>query len=286
MEILYSYDGSLPGFLCCVFTSYLYHETPADIQSAGALEPTLFSVREVKTDEDHARRVQTKLKALSPRAWELTWKGFLTCAADREMLLYRFICRLLREGPSLLRRLTADEVLPLQKAVQHLESEAHLLKGFVRFSDLGGVLTGEIRPKNRVLPLLRPHFCARCGPEPFLLYDRTHREALLSQGGTWCIIPLEDFTMAAPDETEANFRRLWKRFYDTIAIEERYNPKTRRTHMPMRYWGTMTEFQDEDFFNPAQQTPGEGGPEPAAPGGIPAPGTPTGSGPAGPGSAP
>ncbi len=286
MDVLYSYDGSLPGFLCCVFDSYLYHETPADIQSAGALEPTLFSVRQVTTDEDHARRVQTKLSALSPLAWELTWKGFLTCADRRELMLYTFIRALLREGPSLLRRLTADEILPLYKAVQHLESEAHLLKGFVRFSDLGGVLTGEIQPKNRVLPLLRPHFCARCGPEPFLLYDRTHREALLSQGGKWCITPLEDFTMAAPDETEARFRRLWKRFYDTIAIEARYNPKTRRTHMPMRYWGTMTEFQDEDFFTPAPQTPGGAGPGPAAPGGIPAPGTPTKSGRSGPGSAP
>ena len=96
MEILYSYDGSLPGFLCCVFDSYLYHETPADIQSAGALEPTLFSVREVVTDEAHARRVRDKLMKLSPMAWELTWKGFLTCAADREMLLYRFIRRLLQ----------------------------------------------------------------------------------------------------------------------------------------------------------------------------------------------
>lgn len=286
MEILYSYDGSLPGFLCCVFDSYLYHETPADIQSAGALEPTLFSVREVVTDEGHAQRVKTKLAELSPRAWELVWKGFLTCADQREMMLYRFIRRLLREGPSLLRRLTADEVLPLTKAVQHLESEAHLLKGFVRFSDLGGVLTGEIRPKNRVLPLLRPHFCTRCQGERFLLYDRTHHEVLLSQDGKWCISPLEEFTMAAPDETEANFRRLWKRFYDTIAIEARYNPKTRRTHRPMRYWETMTEFQDASFFTPGPQTPGGAGPGPAAPDGIPAPGIPTESGPSGPGSAP
>ena len=54
--------------------------------------------------------------------------------------------------------------------------------------------------------------------------------------------------MAPPDEIEANYRILWKRFYDTIAIKERENPRGRMTHMPKRYWNTMTEFQDESYF--------------------------------------
>ena len=54
--------------------------------------------------------------------------------------------------------------------------------------------------------------------------------------------------MAAPSAAEAQYRRLWKTFYDTIEIKERHNPKLRQTHMPKRYWETMTEFQDEDHF--------------------------------------
>jgi probable DNA metabolism protein len=56
-------------------------------------------------------------------------------------------------------------------------------------------------------------------------------------------VPLEDFRLAAPGQTEREYRQLWRKFYDTIAIQERYNPKCRMTHMPKRYWGTMTEFQ-------------------------------------------
>ena len=82
-----------------------------------------------------------------------------------------------------------------------------------------------------------------------MLYDRTHHEALFYREGKWCILPLDHFEMARPDRREAEFRRLWKRFYDTVAIRERYNPKCRRTQMPMRYWGTMTEFQGEDYFH-------------------------------------
>ena len=56
--------------------------------------------------------------------------------------------------------------------------------------------------------------------------------------------------MAPPNETEAAYRLLWKRFYDTVAIRERENPKLRMTHMPKRYWSTMTEFQDDPYFTP------------------------------------
>ena len=107
------------------------------------------------------------------------------------------------------------------------------------------MLVGEIAPKNRVLPLLRPHFCARYPEESFVLYDRTHREALFYRPRRWAIVPLEAFHAAAPGREERDFRRLWRRFYDTIAIEGRENPRCRMTQMPKRFWGTMTEFQNE-----------------------------------------
>ena len=146
------------------------------------------------------------------------------------------------------------------------------------------MLVGEIEPKNRVLPLLRQHFCARYRNERFFLYDRTHREALFYAGGRSAIRPLEQFQMAPPDEAEARYRLLWKRFYDTIAIRERDNPRCRMTHMPKRYWNTMTEFQGEDSFKARERPAAVSGP--GAPAGIPAPGTPPGSGRSAPGSAP
>ena len=35
-----------------------------------------------------------------------------------------------------------------------------------------------------------------------------------------------------PSAEEAQYRRLWKRFYDTIEIKERRNPKLRMSNMP------------------------------------------------------
>lgn len=261
MDVIYRYDGSFEGFLCCVFDSYVNKEYPSCFQDESGASPSLFPTRRVEADCRHAQRVLAGLEKVDPYARELVAKGFLTCAPEKEKMLYRFIHDLYDVGKPLLRQLSCESVRPLLKAVRHLDGEVHLLKGFVRFSDFDGTLAGEIKPKNRVLPLLRYHFCDRMYNEKFLLYDRTNREALIHQPGKWAILPLEEFKMAAPSAQEAQYRRLWKRFYDAIEIKERHNPRQRMTNMPKRYWDTMTEFQDESYFQAgADPLPEHGGP--------------------------
>lgn len=284
MEIIYYYDGGFEGFLSCIFESYVNKETPAAIECGEDTGLTLFDVRVIETNPEHGARVLKKVTACSPQAALLLRKGFLTCLPEKELHLYRMVAKLLRQGPAFLQDRSDETLYPVIRAVQHLNREVHLLKGFVRFSELGGVLGGEIAPKNRVLPILSSHFRARLHNEPFFLYDRTHREALFYAGGKAVIRSLVDFQMAPPDENEARYRLLWKRFYDTIAIRERYNPKCRQTQMPKRYWGTMTEFQDPDYFR-VQNSP-VGAEALDAPAGIPAPEIPLKCGPSAPESDP
>jgi len=268
-EMVYYYDGSFEGLLCCIFESYACKEVPIAIHSDEDDMPTLFASRTIQTDRDHANRVLRKVVKHSPYAAELLHKGYLTCLPDKELYLYRLVAKLLKEGGGFLRNFSDETLHPVAAAVRHLDGEAHLLKGFVRFSEMGGVLGSEIEPKNRVLPLLRSHFCARYREEKFFIYDRTHQEALFYAGGKAVIHPLKDFRMAPPDETEAHYRLLWKRFYDAIAIKERENPRCRMTHMPKRYWNTMTEFQSSSYFK--SQSSGADAPAPAVPSETPAP---------------
>ena len=273
-QLIYCYDGSFEGFLCCVFESYAKREVLTAIVSDEDFEPTLYDTRYIQTDRAHSDRVYRKVFALSQDAGQILRRGFLTCLPQREMHLYRMICRLLQDGPGFLRSMTDPTVYPIIKAIRAMNGEAHLLKGFVRFSDLNGVLGSEIEPKNRVLPLLRNHFCSRYHNETFFIYDRTHREVLLYSAGKSAITPLEQFEMAKPDTREAAYRLLWKRFYDTVAIKERENPRCRMSNMPKRFWNTMTEFQDASWFIPQTAPAAEA--IPSAPTGISAPETPEG----------
>ena len=246
-QVSYVYDGSFAGFLTCVFDSYASREEPMSFSTPEDGRMSLWPERRIETDQARARRVYQSLdKKLGAEGKRLVVNGFLTCLEEKELHLWRFLRLGYQLGPGFTRGLADERVAAVWKAVQHLTGEAHLLKGFTRFSELDGVLVGEIEPKNRVLPLLRPHFAARYPGETLVLYDRTHREALFCQKGKWAIVPLDRFDLAPPGAGELDYRALWRRFYDTIAIEGRYNPKCRMTQMPKRYWGTMTEFQREE----------------------------------------
>jgi hypothetical protein len=55
---------------------------------------------------------------------------------------------------------------------------------------------------------------------------------------------------------ERGYRRMWKTFYDTVAIKERINPNLRRSHMPKKFWKNMTEMSilsQEDVALPVVQ---------------------------------
>ena len=284
-DVIYQYDSSLDGFLCCVYESYVYKEAPAAF-CCDEDPLSLYEVRTVVTKPAYSQRVSRGIAARSGKALAVVRRGFLTCLPDKELHLYAFIRKLLAEGPGFMRDLSDPACYPLYRAIRHMNGELEKLRGFVRFSDYGGTLGAEIEPKNRVLPLLRGHFCQRCHDETFFLYDRTHREALLYSGGVSRIVPLNHFEMAQPDEVEAGYRRLWRRFYDTVAIEARKNEKLRMTHMPKRYWGMMTEFQDESYFKARPKETPSASPAPGAPAAIPAPATRPEGAPPAPASAP
>ena len=249
-EIIYQYDGSFDGLLCCIYESYVQKERPTAILCDGDDEPSLFEIRAVVTDRAHAQRVYRSLREISPDVCSFLRRVYLTCLPEKELAIYRFVVRLYREGRPYLSRLTDPDYVPLLRAVHHLSHEAEQLRGFVRFSEFDGALGAEIEPKNRVLPLLRSHFCDRYHNESFFIYDRTHHEALLYARGVSRIVPIERFEMAAPSGEEVHYRRLWRRFYDTIAIRERENPKRRMSNMPKRFWSTMTEFQRDEGAPP------------------------------------
>ena len=69
-EMVYCYDGTFDGFLCCIFESYAKREVLTAINSDEDSEPTLYPTRRIVTDREHARRVYRKIRQLSPAAAE------------------------------------------------------------------------------------------------------------------------------------------------------------------------------------------------------------------------
>ncbi len=246
-DVVYRYDGSFQGFLCCVFESVYQKEIPFDILPEDSPAATLFPEKHIPTQPDKARRVSASFpKKLGRGARSCIAHAFLSGQPDKESRILRFLLLGYQKGPAVLYMSGHEDVAPVLQMEKHVTSEAHLLTGFVRFRDYGSFLGCTITPKNYVLPLLRLHFCQRFPSENFIIYDASHGAALLSKQGQAEYVQLSQ-PPQFPEESqeEAAYQAMWKQFYKTIAIAARENHALRRTHCPKRYWVNMTELQDE-----------------------------------------
>lgn len=255
-DIVYRYDGTQDGMLCCIFEAFAHKEVPAAILSPDDAQASLFETRIIPSDPGKAKRVIAGIrKTAGAEAADLVLLTHLTGLPERELHALAFTRLAMKTGPSVCDMLADQRVNLIVKAVRSLQIEAHHLCGFVRFTETDGTLVSLIEPKNDVLPLLEEHFSDRFSGERFIIYDRKRRKALMHLPDASRIVPLDELKMPALSEQELDIQRLWRRFYQTIAIEGRINRNLQKNLLPLRFRPDMTEFQpdcppDHPAFHP------------------------------------
>ncbi len=244
-NLVYRYDGTFPGFLCCVAECFQDKRLPQGIQRLDEPQETLFPIKAIDTVPELADRVERSIpQRISPEAYHMVRSAFLTCMDEKELKITRFLLLGYKYGAKVTKLSANEDVHAMNKALLYLKNEAHYHVEFLRFSDLGEFLAAEITPNNNVLPIIAPHFCDRFSGENLMIYDKTHKLGFLYRNsGHREFFQADSIELPPPDEEEEKYRALWKHFYQAIAIEGRRNPKLRRNNMPMRYWPNMTEFQ-------------------------------------------
>ena len=137
---------------------------------------------------------------------------------------------------------TVEPLLKLDRAVMN---ERHRLVQFLRFEHLeNGAWFARCNPNASVVPLLMDWFSGRFNTQPFMIYDENHHLAGVYEGGDWYLVQTDSIELPAQAPEEELMQSAWKRFYDTVSIEARYNPELRRQYMPKRLWKNILEVQD------------------------------------------
>ena len=81
-----------------------------------------------------------------------------------------------------------------------------------------------------------------------MIYDRAHHMFLVHESRKqWILVRDEKLNWDAirKSEKEEVYLKLWKEFFETIAIQERKNYKCQRNHLPLHYRKHIVEFQKE-----------------------------------------
>ena len=240
MNNIYLYDGSFDSLINLIYTLIDNNIIPNDIKTDeyNNLIDNFIYLKDLKEYKN----------TLSNELMYIIYKVYLSNDERKELILYYFIKNALIYKDKILDYKYLNCVLHVLRINKNVSSEAHKLKGFLRFKELkNNVFYAEMSPKNNVIFLLAEHFKKRLSNEYFLIKD-TERNIYAFYDKT-NIMYLNDEDIKELNlninDNELEIESLWKSFFNTIGIKERKNYKTQRNFMPKRYWKYMIEMEDK-----------------------------------------
>ena len=239
------FDGTFDGFLTIVHAFYYDKLNPDYIFERNSFQQTLGAdYVNIETETIKSEKVFSAIHdKISPAAASAVYYSFLYSELDRFINIFRYILLGFKVGEEVDRYMKYDYVWYVQRAAKYVGSEAHLLTGFCRFTETKqGVLYSKIGPNNNVLPLLANHFSDRLMNEQWIIHDEKRKTAAVYDGNDYVISDVPDEVSFTESGNEAEYKRLWHSFFNTIAVESRVNPKLQRQHLPLRYRKYMSEF--------------------------------------------
>ena len=238
----YIYDGSFDGLLSVVYQAVYSRITPVGISTEKNLQLS-FDTRyvEVATNVNHARKVYNALyKKIGSFGLRRLYCVFLSCDSEKDLVIYNYMLLGFKNGEITNSALSNDTVAEAFKIAQNVSRETERYRQFTRFSVMDwGVQYARIAPTNNVLPLLTPFFISRLKVIPFVLHDVTHNLCAVYDTKDWHISSGEGLHPPDKSTREEEVEKLWKTFFDAIAIKERYNTRLQKQNMPSVYFKSV-----------------------------------------------
>lgn len=254
---IYLCDSTPDGIFTAVYdawSSRLGHKN-IRLEIEAELEgPELFcEYQKIETDGEKAEKVARSIeRKLGYEVYEAVYRSALSEKPGRADDIYRFLILGFSVGSRVLEQLSHPYVRPVFERSRYVWKEWQHYQGFLRFSELeSGILFAEIRPKNDILILLGEHFTDRFSGENWIIYEAGRKQAAVhKKGGSFIIMKnlekeelLEKLGADGFSEKEEKMQLLWKKFVDTIAIEERKNEGLQKQMLPLRYREFMREYK-------------------------------------------
>lgn len=245
-ELIYIYDGSFDGLLCAVHAAYYNRENPKAIVCENECQGELFcDIKVIELDIVKAKAVRdATVKKISPNALFNIYRAYLSNDTDRATMIFNYLKIGFKMGASVDMFMSNEHVMKIKRTALRVSREAERMRQFVRFEEMeNGVLYAKIEPDNNVLEMICPHFADRISSLPWVICDKKRSIAAIYDTKRWVITEFDTSKAVWVAEGEEMYQKLWKKFYDTIAIESRKNERMQMQCMPKKYRRNITEFK-------------------------------------------
>lgn len=240
------YDGSFEGFLTLVYEVYYQKLEPKFISKKIPTKLCFEEIYTIETDINKAKKVFTSLQKIFSKSHLNTIYHIFLCDSHHfEYDLLHFI-QLGFKDIANLSNITIASVYRIHALEKEYLRLAHKMYGFTRFEELNDkMLYAKIETKFNILMLLGHHFKKRLGNHSFIIHDIPRSLAYVRENNQSDIKEVSAFETPIHSDAEIHFKKLWKTFFHSAAIENRKNPKLQKQLVPLLYRAHMSEFQDE-----------------------------------------
>ena len=244
------------AMMSCVYEAWRWGNRGFTVELAvdAADNYQLFCVEHyVPYDEERALKVIRSIRdKISWKAFQMVYHCAMSEFPEKLEVIYRFLRVGFAVGSGVTACLTEEPVMRITEIAGRVASESHKFREFVRFTHMGeGILCSVIEPKSNLLTLIAPHFADRMVSENFMIIDQKRKAAVIHPAdGEWYLRPLEkeEFRQFMEyDRDGEEYARLWRVFFDHIAVLQRKNPRCQMNFLPKWYRTNMTEFTEKEY---------------------------------------
>ncbi len=250
---VYSCVHEWDAMLTCIYVAWMsklgQQNIRLELEEDETTQHELFTEYiHVDADEEKTNKViDAILMKISPHVYhELAYTAM---AYEPDVLdnIYRVLILGFAYGPSVLEMVQYRDVMRNREIRIRLGNEACRFQEITRFHDVGNnLLVAHIEPKSRIAMRVAADFADRMPSENWVIVDDTHNEAVVHpKNEPYYIRKLDEASKRQLQQTEERndeYTDLWKLFFNTIAIEQRKNPKLQMQHMPLWAREHVVEF--------------------------------------------
>jgi len=247
MSSTYLYDGTFSSLLALISILVDLKNNPDDIKSERKYEPNLLDTPVYLDLGNLEEKIKILKNKISVNVFHTVYYAYLSVNPKKELIIYYFIKNAIKYKDEVYFHRNLKCVNETLKISQNVSREAHHMKGFLRFKQMKNCYYAEINPTNDVIGIVADHFKKRLKEDCWVVKDVNR--------GKYAIYDLKDVMYIGEEdiksinlnlaEKEEEFEKLWKTFFQTIAIKERKNLKVQMSFMPKKYWNYILEMEDE-----------------------------------------
>ena len=251
-------EDTVEGVFTAIYEIYEKHMDldTTRVQTSEDQDLRLFATYEsVQTDFEKAHKVTRTIRSrLGEDAYKDICMALTTTDGDKAQAVFKTIVTGLRmtKGNKIayvMDNLSDAYVRKVMTLSRNAGNELHHMIEFVRFEEVTqGFLMARFSARNKILPMMVPHFADRLPSENFIIYDERHDWAAVHPARCdWVMVEGAGAKLGLlveeVSDSETNYQKLYRHFVDKIAIDDRRNYELQRNMLPIRFRKYMTEFQ-------------------------------------------